>query len=43
MSKLLAHFAQTTAKFCEKNDHNLGFFRKTPIFLVKIVKNRRKL
>jgi hypothetical protein len=38
----LAFFAQTTAIF-EKNDHNIGFLEKTPIFSPKIGKNRRKL
>jgi hypothetical protein len=43
LAKILAFFAQTTASFCKKIDHNIVFFRKTPIFSPKIGKNRRKV
>jgi hypothetical protein len=39
----MAFFVQTTASFCKNCDHNIVFFRKTPIFSPKIVENRRKL
>jgi hypothetical protein len=32
MAKKLAFFAETTASFWQKFDHNIGFWEKRPIF-----------
>jgi hypothetical protein len=44
VAKKVAFFAQSTASFFQKLDHNIEvFFRKTLFFSLKIDKNRRKL
>jgi hypothetical protein len=43
LSKILALFAQTITSFCKKYDHNIVFFRKTPIFRRKLVKKSQKI
>jgi hypothetical protein len=34
----MAFFAQTGATFCQKNDHNIAFLRKTQFFRRKLAK-----
>jgi hypothetical protein len=41
--KNLAFFAQTTAKFSQKDEHNIVFNLKMLFFSPKIDKNREKL
>jgi hypothetical protein len=43
LAKNFVFFARTTVSFCKNCDHNIDLLRKTPIFLPKIGKNRRKL
>jgi hypothetical protein len=42
LAKILAFFSQTTASFCKKIDHNIGFGEKR-LFSPKIGENFRKL
>jgi hypothetical protein len=42
LAKKLAFFAQTTATFCKKCDHNIGFV-KNANFFAENCQNRRKL
>jgi hypothetical protein len=39
----MAFLTQNKASFCKNCDHNIGFWKKTPIFSPKMGKNRRKL
>jgi hypothetical protein len=42
LAKILAFFAQITASFCKKFDHNIGFWEKRQFFCRKLAKIAEK-